>query len=106
MNKDTWLNLTRSQQLGNIGSEIARARYWDAYNDNDNRHIAIERALRLIDLTLDDNRWGAGLKEIARMREVISAWFCEQIFFDIQPKEIENYCINFVLEQSGPVLPN
>ena len=101
MDKDTWLKLTQSQQLGNIGSEIARARYWNTHNDDINRKRALERALELLDLTLDDHRWGFGLKEIARLREVVGAWFCDQTFFDIPPKNLEDYCVNFVMRQKS-----
>lgn len=96
MDKSKWLKLSRTQQIGNIGSEIARARYWESQSDFVNRERALECSLELLDLTLDDKRWKSGLKEIARLREVISAWFCNQTIFDISPKELEDYCISFV----------
>jgi hypothetical protein len=99
MDKGTWLKLTRSQQLGNIGSEIARARHWSVHNDDVNRKKALERALELLDLTLDDRRWGYGIKEIARFREIVSAWFCDETFFDVRPEDLENYCVDFVIGQ-------
>ncbi len=99
MDKDTWFKLTPGQQLGNIGSEIARARHWDTHKDYSNRQEALKRALGLFDLTLDDRRWGAGLKEIARFREVVAAWFSGQSFFDIPLKSLEDYCVNFVIQK-------
>ena len=101
MDKSKWLKLSRAQQLGNIGSEIARAYYWETHNDLINREKSLERSLELLDLTLDDPRWKAGLKEIARFREVVAAWFCNQTYFDISPKELENYCIDFVIRQGS-----
>lgn len=97
MDKNRWFKLSKVQQLGNIGSEIARADYWQNHNDLDNRQRALERCLELLDLSLDDKRWGSGLKEIARFCEVVSAWFSNQAFFDISPKELQNYCLNFVI---------
>ncbi len=97
MDKSRWLKLSRTQQLGNIGSEIARARHWETRNDLVNREKSLERSLELLDLTLDDKRWKFGLKEIARLREIICAWFCNQTFFDISPKELEDYCISFAI---------
>ena len=64
----------------------------------------VEEVLELLDLTLDDHRWKSGLKEIARLREVISAWFCGQTLFDISPKDIEDYCVNFVIIYSDPII--
>jgi hypothetical protein len=97
MDKSKWLQLSKAQQLGNIGSEIARAHYWEKHHDFLNREKALERALELLDLTLDDKRWQAGLKEIARFREVVSAWFCNQTVFDISAKELEDYCIHLAV---------
>jgi len=99
MEKNKWLKLSRTQQLGNIGSEIARARYWQTHNDLVNRERALERSLELLDLTLDDRRWKSGLKEIARLREVICAWYYNLTLFDISPKELEDYCISFVIRK-------
>ncbi len=97
MDKDKWLKLSKAQQLGNIGSEISRARNCQDNNDFSNRQKALERCLELLDLSLDDKQWGSGLKEIARFREVVAAWFANQDFFDISPQELQDYCLNFVI---------
>ena len=97
MEKSKWFNLTKAQQIGNIGSEIARAAYWENHNDLINRNKALERSLDLLDLTLNDRRWKAGIKEIARFREVVSAQYCNDEFFNITIKELEEFCINFVI---------
>jgi hypothetical protein len=97
MDKDKWFKLSKAQQLGNIGSEIARAQHWQENNDLTNRQKALERCLELLDLSLNDKRWGPGLKEIARFREVVSAWFSNQDFFNISPQELQDYCVDFVI---------
>lgn len=97
MNKNKWYSLTKAQQIGNIGSEIARAAYWENHNDPVNRNKALERSLELLDLSLNDRRWGKGIKEIARFREVVSAKYIDQPFFDITLKELEEFCVNFVI---------
>jgi len=67
-----WQTLSLPEQLGNIGSEVHRARI--AEQKNQNRFIAArDRALELFDLTLADPRWHGRLREIARAREV----FCD-----------------------------
>lgn len=67
-----WFGLTLLEQLGNVGSEISRARKWQG-KDEQYFENAIFRALELLDLTLADPRWikAHRLKEILRAREVV-----------------------------------
>ncbi|MFH1283403.1 MAG: hypothetical protein ABII27_07040 [bacterium] len=104
MDKKRWSKLSKAQQLGNIGSEIARANYWEMHDDDRNREKAFVRSLELLDLTLSDQRWKSGLKEIARFREVVSALFCKHAYFDISTKELENYCIDFVINSKKSII--
>jgi hypothetical protein len=72
-----WWELSLAEQLGNIGSEVSRASRWAARNEELARG-ALERALELFDLTLDDPRHRqspARLREIARAREVVADFF-------------------------------
>jgi hypothetical protein len=72
-----WHELSLAEQLGNIGSEISRAARWSGRNDRLARG-ALERALELFDLTLDDPRHRQSpprLREIARAREVVADFF-------------------------------
>ena len=70
-----WFKLSLIEQLANIGSEVGRAYKWRGKDEN----IfwgAVERALELFDLTLEDLRWRGRLKEITRVREI----FCDAVF--------------------------
>jgi hypothetical protein len=72
-----WHELSLCEQLGNIGSEISRAARWMSKNPETSRN-ALDRALELFDLTLDDPRVRqspARLREIARAREVVADYF-------------------------------
>jgi hypothetical protein len=72
-----WFQLSLAEQLGNIGSEISRAAKWAGRNDRLSGG-ALDRALELFDLTLDDPRHRqspARLREIARAREVVVDYF-------------------------------
>ncbi len=67
-----WSELTLFEQMGNIGSEVHRARMAEG-KDEKLFQGAVDRALELFDLTLDDPRWRGRRTEIARAREV----FCD-----------------------------
>ena len=97
-----WFELTLMEQLGNIGSEVYRVAEWkkkidaekygltksvgEASSTHDgSTHIskttsrfeeAVDKALDLFDLTLEDKRWIGRRKEIARAREV----FCDAYY--------------------------
>ncbi len=70
---ERWCTLSLAQQLGNVGSEVSRALKWRSRNPAIAQG-ALDRALELIDLTLDDSRHRvsvARLREICRAREVL-----------------------------------
>lgn len=91
-----WFKLSLAEQLGNIGSEVSRAR--SAQNTNHERfERSVARALELFYLTLSDRRWIGRLKEIGRAREV----FCDAILGGREYKsnlsDLEKYFNYFVL---------
>lgn len=89
-----WLGLSLMEQLGNIGSEVGRARKWQG-RDEKLFQGAVERALELFDLTLGDPRWKGRLREIARAREV----FCDAVFggkeYRSSLEDLERYFYHF-----------
>lgn len=65
-----WHTRTLSEQLGNVSTEIGRA-IRARESGSDRFDGALDRALELLDLTVDDPRWqGTRCREIARAREV------------------------------------
>jgi hypothetical protein len=70
-----WSKLPFLEQMANIGSEVERALNWRIKKNADYAQKAFERALELIDLTLDNDKNYAHLKEITRMREAIVDYF-------------------------------
>jgi hypothetical protein len=92
-----WYELTLAQQMGNIGSEVSRARksqgkdaalFWGA----------VTRGLELFHLTILDKRWGQGCrKEIARAYEV----FCDAVLggkeYNSDLESLDRYFTNFAL---------
>jgi len=69
---ERWQRLTLAEQLGNVGTEVARAMRAKAQGNDERLSFALARALELFDFTLGDERWRGGRrKEIARAREVV-----------------------------------
>jgi len=95
VNKERWFKLSLAQQLGNIGSEVARAKDWQLRGDEGSCQQALTRALELLDITLDDTRWHTGgrVRELARLREVVADWYSQQGAYDVQPQVLEDYCV-------------
>ncbi len=70
-----WNQLSFLEQMANIGSEVERALNWRAKQNFDYSQKAFERALELVDLTLDGVTGRARLKELARAREAMVDFF-------------------------------
>jgi len=64
------------ERMANIGGEVERALKWRAKNNADYSRQAFERALELIDLSLEYSNKPSHLKEIARLREALVDYFC------------------------------
>ena len=70
-----WNNMSFLEQMANIGSEVERALNWQAKHNAEYSQKALERALELIDLSLDGVTSPTRLKELARVREAIVDFF-------------------------------
>lgn len=70
-----WSQLPFIEQMANIGSEVERALNWRAKNNSAYCQQAFERALELIDLTLESLKKFPQLKELARLRESLVDYF-------------------------------
>ena len=70
-----WGRLPFLEQMANIGSEVERALNWQAKGNVAYSQKAFERALELVDLTLDSATGMARLKELARLREAVADYF-------------------------------
>lgn len=90
-----WSQLSLVEQMANIGSEVERALNWRMKKNTDYAQKAFERALELIDLTLDSDKNYAHLKEIARMREAIVDYFFGTNQLMSSEKSWRNYFLPF-----------
>jgi len=84
MTPERWQKFSFYEQMANIGSEVFRAVNWRQKNREYSR-LALERALELLDLTLEiSGNSRPKLKELARLREALADYF----YFD------NEYCSN------------
>ncbi len=72
-----WREKSFSQQMANIGSEVYRTGTWLAKGNAQYSQKAFERALELIDLTLNSGLRSSALKELTRAREVFCGLFTQ-----------------------------
>ena len=70
-----WREFSFLEQMAHIGSEVERSLNWQGKNNGDYARQAFERALELIDLTLDSITVPAHFKEVARVREALVDYF-------------------------------
>lgn len=96
--KGKWHELSLTEQLANIGSEVGRTGKWFQKNQ-EYFESAFSRALELFDLTLSDERWNYGqLKEIGRVKEV----FCDAVYggkeYNSSFKDLDKYFLLFALK--------
>lgn len=91
-----WNELTLLEQLGNVGSEVERAVRWKKNHGPDPERAA-ERALELMDLTLDDTKNAMRSSEIARAREVLADYFFGSNEFGSTGESLSSYFFPFAL---------
>ena len=93
-----WQTLTLMEQLGNIGSEVGRAISARERGDPQRLAGALERALDLFDLTLDDPRWhGPRVREIARAREVTCDFLAGENEYRSTAASLDAYFLQFAM---------
>jgi len=91
------------ERMANIGGEVERALGWRAKNNVDYSRMAFERALELIDLTLEFPDKPSHLKEIARLREALVDYFYGENEFESTESSWRNYfsCFTYAARRSA-----
>ena len=74
---ERWNALSRARQILNIVSELTRTSNSVARGNPERSRSSLERALELVDFTLDDRaQWsGNRLRELARWRELLAEFY-------------------------------
>jgi hypothetical protein len=90
-----WGELSFSEQMANIGSEVERVFSWRSRHNADYAKKAAERTLELFDLTIENNKIPAHFKEIARARESLADYFFGSNQFMSDESSWRNYFSQF-----------
>lgn len=90
-----WTTFSLMEQLGHVGSEVDRAIHWSKKGDQTSARLATIRALELLDLTLNDERWQGRKKEIARAREVLCDRFFGENTYHTEDDGLKKYFLGF-----------
>lgn len=91
-----WQQFTLAEQLGNVGSEVHRAMN---QRGKDERLFqgAVDRALELLDLTIEDPRWKKRLREILRAREALCDAVLGSREYGNSLEDLDRYFFDFAL---------
>lgn len=89
-----WTNFSILEQMANIGAEVGRAINWREKN-KEYSQLAFDRALELIDLTIEDKKNRSRLKEICRVREVLIDYFINGNTYNSSDRFWNSYFYSF-----------
>ncbi|MBL7198434.1 MAG: hypothetical protein ISS47_10105 [Candidatus Omnitrophica bacterium] len=90
-----WRKKPFLEQMANIGSEVERALNWRAKNNEAYSQAAFQRALELIDLTLESAKSFSRLKELARIRESLVDYFWGTNEYRSSETSLRKYFLHF-----------
>jgi len=89
-----WQEQTLAEQLGNIGSEISRARSADERGNVERRNLSLERVLELVQLTIANESRQWRRLELENLYDVLSAIRNNEVL-GVSLSNIEEYCLPF-----------
>ncbi|MBI4436516.1 MAG: hypothetical protein HY590_03770 [Candidatus Omnitrophica bacterium] len=90
-----WNRLSFCEQMAHIGSEVERALNWRAKKNATYSRQAAERALELLDLTLNSVKGLPRLKEVARVRETLVDYFAGTNEYRSTEESWKKYFLSF-----------
>ncbi len=90
-----WYRMSFAEQMANIGGEIQRALNWRAKGYSDRTLRSAERALELLDLTIQGAAGFPRLKELARVREATVDYFWGSNDFGSTEDSLSKYFLAF-----------
>ena len=90
-----WQEFTFFEQMANVGSEVERAIKWKNKGNAGYSRMAFERALELLDLTINSEKSQSRLKELTRVSETLADYFAFGNSYNSTDKSWQNYFYSF-----------
>jgi len=95
LTQQKWNQFSIFEQMANIGSDVFRAIKWKNKGEERSSRLAFERALELIDLTVEDPKNLKRLGEILRVRECLTDYFVGDNIYKSSESLWQNYFYQF-----------
>lgn len=97
LTQERWNTLSIHQQLANVGTDVSRAIRWKNKGNLEYSQQALDRALELLDLTIQDQKYkGRGaLRELLRTREALKDYFLGDNQYFTNDEIWHNYFLHF-----------
>lgn len=93
-----WKTFSLAEQIGNIGSELARAARYQREGNRERLVSSLDRANALLSLSLDDPRWKGRMRELAIFQEFVSDWYEDGSHYGVSLENLVAYCMPFALQ--------
>lgn len=94
----SWERMTLLEQMGNLGTEVARAARAKEAGDVTRSQGAFDRALELFELTIVDDRWrGPRRRELCLMRELFIDFIAGGNEFGESAASLDRYFLPFAI---------
>lgn len=93
--KRRWKELSFFEQMANIGSEVERTIKWRKKGNVEYSQISFERALELLDMTINSEKNKSRLRELTRIREALADYFVFENSYGSSDKKWQNYFYAF-----------
>lgn len=90
-----WFELSLIEQLANVGADVERCIRWKQKGSNEYAVAALERALDLIYLTVEDPKNRDRLKEVLRTREALIDHFLYDNEYNTTIEQWQKYFYQF-----------
>lgn len=91
-----WQKMSFVEQMANVGSEVERSLHWKSKNNSNFSQKAFERALELLELTINSVKIHSHLKELTRVREALVDYFYGSNQFNSSAESWRKYFLPFL----------
>jgi len=90
-----WQQFSLAQQMANIGGEVSRMIAAKERGDESNLRQSAERALEILDLTINSHQKKSCFKELLRLRDVLADYGFNLFNFVVSGRELNEYFLPF-----------